>query len=166
MCRRSSWKSCQYLHDEITNSGKIALKLIGSNIACQSRYELIHTTLVKFLKTCSLTLFSFSIISTPSGLETWFADKVTFKDKVFTFYWGKTETRQAEVTNFRVNSFIRFRWLDDEDPKAYFELKMVYNELTSDYMLEVIDWADPDEVEDTKELWDSEIEKLKRVSGL
>ena len=39
-----------------------------------------------------------SIISTPSGLETWFADKVTFKDKVFTFYWGKTETRQAEVT--------------------------------------------------------------------
>ena len=99
-----------------------------------------------------------SIISTPSGLETWFADKVTFKDKVFTFYWGKT--------NFRVNSFIRFRWLDDEDPKAYFELKMVYNELTSDYMLEVIDWADPDEVEDTKELWDSEIEKLKRVSGL
>lgn len=34
-----------------------------------------------------------SIISTPSGLETWFADKVTFKDKVFTFYWGKTETR-------------------------------------------------------------------------
>ena len=30
-----------------------------------------------------------SIISTPSGLETWFADKVTFKDKVFTFYWGK-----------------------------------------------------------------------------
>ena len=29
MCRRSSWKSCQYLHDEITNSGKIALKRIG-----------------------------------------------------------------------------------------------------------------------------------------
>ena len=29
-----------------------------------------------------------SIISTPSGLETWFADKITFKDKVFTFKWG------------------------------------------------------------------------------
>ena len=28
--------------------------LIGSNIARQSRYELIHTTLVKFLKTCTL----------------------------------------------------------------------------------------------------------------
>ena len=28
---------------------------IGSNIARQSRYELIHTTLVKFLKTCTLS---------------------------------------------------------------------------------------------------------------
>ena len=28
MCRRSSRKSCQHLHDEITNSGKIALKRI------------------------------------------------------------------------------------------------------------------------------------------
>ena len=30
-------------------------KLIGSNIACQSRYELIHTTLVKFLKSNDLS---------------------------------------------------------------------------------------------------------------
>ena len=107
-----------------------------------------------------------SIISSPSGLETWFADKVTAKDKIFTFRWGKTETRQAEIANFRTNSFIRFHWLDDEDPKTYFELRMVYNELTSDYMLEVIDWAEPDEKEDMEELWQSEIEKLKRVSGL
>lgn len=33
-------------------------KLIGSNIARQSRYELIHTTLVRFLKTCMLTKLS------------------------------------------------------------------------------------------------------------
>ena len=33
-------------------------KLIGSNIACQSRYELIHTTLVKFLKANNLSALS------------------------------------------------------------------------------------------------------------
>ena len=33
-------------------------KLIGSNIACQSRYELIHTTLVKFLKANTLSRLS------------------------------------------------------------------------------------------------------------
>ncbi len=107
-----------------------------------------------------------SIISTASGLETWFADRVTAEGKIFTFRWGKTESRQAEVTNLRTNNFIRFHWLDDEDHKSYFELKMVYNELTSDYMLEVTDCVEPDEVDDIKDLWDSEIEKLKRVSGL
>ena len=106
-----------------------------------------------------------SIISTPSGLETWFADKVTFKDKVFTFYWGKTETRQAEVTNFRVNSFIRFRWLDDEDPKAYFELKMTNNELTNDFVLEITDFTNADEANDLRELWESQVDTLRRTCG-
>ncbi len=107
-----------------------------------------------------------SIISTASGLETWFADKADLDGKVFTFRWGKTETRQAEITNIRANNFIRLHWLDDEDPKSYFELKMVYNELTSDYMLEVTDYVDADEADDQKDLWDSDMEKLKRVSGL
>ena len=107
-----------------------------------------------------------SIISTPSGLETWFADKVTSSDKIFTFRWGKTESRQAEVVGIRTNSYIRFHWMDDEERKSYFELKVNYNELTEDLMLEVIDLAYPDEIEDVKDLWESDIEKLKRVSGL
>ena len=107
-----------------------------------------------------------SIISTPSGLETWFADKVFSKDKRFTFQWGKTEIREAEVINCRTNSFIRFHWLDDEDRKSYFEMRMIYNELTEDLMLEITDWAEPDEIEDLRDLWNSDIEKLKRVSGL
>jgi len=107
-----------------------------------------------------------SIISTPSGLETWFADKVNAEDKIFTFRWGKTESRQAEVVGIRTNSYIRFHWMDDEERKSYFELKVNYNELTEDLMLEVVDFAYPDEIDDVKDLWESDIEKLKRVSGL
>ena len=107
-----------------------------------------------------------SIISTPSGLETWFADKVTAKDKHFTFRWGKTESREEELIGCRTNSFVRFHWLDDEERKSYFELKIIYNELTEDLMLEVTDWAEPSEKEDVQDLWDSDIDKLRRVSGL
>ena len=107
-----------------------------------------------------------NIISTPSGLETWFADKVTAKNKTFTFQWGKTEIREAELINCRTNNFIRFHWLDDEESKSYFELRIAYNELTEDLMLEVTDWATPDEIEDLKDLWESDVEKLKRISGL
>ena len=106
------------------------------------------------------------IISTPSGLESWFADKVSAEDKIFTFRWGKTESRQAEVVAIRSNSYIRFHWMDDEERKSYFELKINYNELTEDLMLEVTDFAYPDETDDAKDLWESDIEKLKRVSGL
>lgn len=106
-------------------------------------------------------------ISTPTGLENWFADKVTKTgDKIFTFKWGKTETREAEIINLRTNSFIRFRWSDEAEEKAYFEFKMNYNELTTDYVLEITDFAEPDEVEDLIGLWNSQVETLKRVSGM
>lgn len=107
-----------------------------------------------------------SIISTPTGMETWFADKVTAQEKTWTFRWGKTEMRQAEVIGCRTNSYIRFRWLDDEDRKSFFEFRIVYNELTEEITLEVTDWAEKDETDDLKDLWDSDIEKLRRVSGL
>ena len=105
-------------------------------------------------------------ISAPSGLENWFADKVKANDKVFSFTWGKTEHRDAEVVNYRAYSFIRFHWMDDEDPKTYFEIKMCQNELTEDYSLEVTDFALPEEVEDQKGLWDSQIETLRRTCGM
>lgn len=104
-------------------------------------------------------------ISTPTGLEDWFADKVVSNDKNVTFYWGKTEEREAEITAIRAFSFIRFRWVDDESERDYFEIKMNYNELTSDFVLEITDFAEPDEMLDAKELWDSEVAKLRRTCG-
>ena len=69
-----------------------------------------------------------SAISTPTGLEGWFADRVQSDDKIVTFFWGKTEHRDAEIIAVRAFSFIRFRWLDDEYEREYFELKMTNNE--------------------------------------
>ena len=107
-----------------------------------------------------------NFIGTIGGLEAWMADKITECNGVYTFQWGKEETREAELLGCREGVYIRFHWLDDEEAKSYFELKIVYNELTEDLMLEVIDWAEPGEKEDVKDLWDSDIDKLRRVSGL
>ena len=105
-------------------------------------------------------------ISTPAGLERWFADKVTRNGKTYTFKWGKTESRDADITNTRSESFIRFHWKDDEEPKSFFEFKILFNELTSDHILEVTDFADPEDEEDTINLWNSQIDVLKRVFGV
>jgi uncharacterized protein YndB with AHSA1/START domain len=107
-----------------------------------------------------------SAISTPAGLEEWFADKVLSNDRVAIFFWGKTESREAEIVVIRAYAYIRFHWLDDENEKEYFEIKMSNNELTNDFVLEVIDFAEEDEVEDVKELWNSQIDRLRRTFGL
>ena len=106
-----------------------------------------------------------SAISTPAGLQRWFADEVSKSGKIYTFRWGKSEVRNAEIINMRYESFIRFHWMDYE-PRTYFELKMYYNELTTDHLLEVTDFAEADEEEDVRNLWDSQIEMLRRVFGL
>ena len=104
-------------------------------------------------------------ISTTAGLERWFADKVTRDGKTFTFCWGKTETRVANMINSRNDSFIRFHWVDEEDHKAYFEIKILHDELTGDHLLEIIDFADEDEEEDVINLWNSQISNLRRSCG-
>lgn len=106
-----------------------------------------------------------SAISTPTGLEGWFADRVQLDDKMVTFCWGKTEKREAEIMGMRAYSFIRFHWLDDENAQEYFELKMTNNELTNDFVLEITDFADRGEENDLRELWESQVDTLRRTCG-
>ena len=124
--------------------------------------EKIH---LEYLLNATSKSILWTAISTPTGLEGWFADKVQSDDKIVSFFWGKTEKRDAEIIAVRAYSFIRFRWLDDENEHDYFEIKMIYNELTSDYVLEITDFAEPDEVNDMKELWESQVSKLRRTCG-
>ncbi len=106
-----------------------------------------------------------SAISTPTGLVFCFEYSVLSDDKFVTFFWGKTEHRDAEIIAVRAFSFIRFRWLDDEYEREYFELKMTNNELTNDFVLEVTDFTAADEANDLRELWDSQVETLRRTCG-
>ena len=106
-----------------------------------------------------------SAISTPTGLEGWFADRVQSDDKIDNFFWGKTEKRTAEIIALRAYSFIRFRWLDNEVPREYFELKMTNSELTNDFVLEITDFAAESDVDDLRDLWDSQVETLRRTCG-
>lgn len=124
--------------------------------------EKIH---LEYLLSATSKNILWGAISTPAGLEEWFADKVVSDDKTVEFSWGKSEQRVAEIIAIRAYSYIRFRWKDDEGERSYFEMKMTYNELTHTYVLEVTDFAEPDEVDDMKELWESQIANLRRTCG-
>ncbi len=104
-------------------------------------------------------------IGTAAGLSPWFADRVDCFDRTFTFYWGKTEKRVAHLVAQRNGVYVKFRW-EDESPNTYFEMRISYNELTRENTLEVTDFAEKGESEDQKELWNSQIENLRRQSGM
>ena len=107
----------------------------------------------------------FNMLSTPGGLSEWFADDVNQRGKVFTFIWEGTE-QQAEVVLKKENKYIRYRWLDDDDDKAFFEFRITQDELTGDVSLLITDFSDEDEKNDSIDLWDSQIAELKHVIGL
>lgn len=106
----------------------------------------------------------FNRLSTAGGLNEWFADDVRVQGKKFTFVWDGHE-QIAEMVNRKDLKYVRFHWEDDEDDKAYFEFKLNVDELTNDVALIVTDFAEPDEVEDAKELWESQINELKHILG-
>ncbi|MCK5729851.1 MAG: SRPBCC domain-containing protein [Draconibacterium sp.] len=101
-------------------------------------------------------------LSTASGLTEWFADDVRLKGKFYTFIWEGSE-QTAEMTLRKENSLVRFTWENEDD--AYFEFKIVRDELTNDVSLLIVDFAEDDEQEETEELWNSQVSELKHVLG-
>lgn len=81
------------------------------------------------------------------------------------FVWGKTETQKAEILQHRNGIYVRYHWLDDENPKSFFEMKILCDELTMDVILVVTDFCEPDEKEEAIELWNNQIDSLKKALG-
>lgn len=114
----------------------------------------------------SSTKVLYTMISTPSGLSEWFADDVNIKDDVFTFFWdGSSE--EAKLLSKRKGESIKFQWLEDveEVEKTYFEIAIKIDELTNDVAIVITDFAEEDEIEEAQQLWENQINDLKKVIG-
>ena len=105
----------------------------------------------------------YSFLSESNGLSQWFADKVTFRDQVFTFTWDDEE-QKAKLVAMKENKFVRFRWLDD-DPQCYFEMEIVQDELTNDVALSITDFATEETIAERKLIWNNQINYLVGVIG-
>ena len=113
---------------------------------------------------------AWKLISTDHGLGRWIADNVVEEDGVISFTWGQPwadhHTLSANVVERQRNSHIRLRWVEEEDPEAFWEMRLKKSELTGDLCLCVIDYALQDEIEDLRSLWDGNMERLHMSSGL
>ena len=108
----------------------------------------------------------FQYLSTPSGLGEWFADNVNSRGENFTFIWDDSE-ENAKLIQKKNNERARFQWEEDEeeDNPYYFEFKIQVDDITNDVSLIVTDFAEEDEMEEAKMLWDNLISSLKQILG-
>jgi hypothetical protein len=116
---------------------------------------------LEYVLNCSPKVL-YNWLSTASGLSEWFADDVKVKGKIFTFIWEGSE-QIAEMALHKENKLVRFVWLDEDD--SYFEFRITQDELTGDVSLIIIDFAEENEIEGTKGLWDTQIADLKHMLG-
>ena len=108
----------------------------------------------------------YQYISTPSGLSEWFADNVNSRGEYFTFIWDGSQER-ARLTSKKSGEKVKFRWVDenDKDTDFYFEMRILEDEITKDVSLMIIDYADEEELEEAKLLWENQVSDLKHVIG-
>ena len=106
----------------------------------------------------------FTMLSTPSGLEEWFADTVNPHNDNYIFEW-EGEKKEAKIIAKKDSMFIRFKWLTDEYHDTYFEFTIVQDEMTSDVALVVTDFTSEEDREETIMLWNSQVADLRHVVG-
>ncbi|MBO4826307.1 MAG: hypothetical protein J5506_03585 [Prevotella sp.] len=110
------------------------------------------------------------LLSSAHGLEKWLADSVTREDDTLTFTWGQVwshhETRRALITEEIKQQRIRLRWEDESDDEAFWQMEIEKSDITNDYILIITDYAEDNDVDSLYDIWDNNLERLHRTTGL
>lgn len=118
---------------------------------------------VDFLLKASPTILYY-FMTTPSCLVRWFCDAVDITNEYYTFSWnGNTEV--AELMDDIEDERLRFKWLDGEDEDEFFEFRISTADITDETILEIVDFAWADEVDEQKQLWTTQVDKLRKETG-
>src|SRR5690606_19303233 len=117
---------------------------------------------LEFPVRCSPTIL-YEFLSTPVGLQEWFADKVDQREQVFNFTWnGATDV--AEQLEAFENEYVRYRW-DYYDEDEFFEFRIEQSPVTNETILRITDFAEKNDIKDQESLWDSQVHELKHRIG-
>ena len=100
----------------------------------------------------------FEFLSTSTGLQEWFADKVEDKDGIFRFGWNGS-SEEAEVVESEENKSIKFHWLNAPSDE-YFEFSIEKSEVPNQTILVINDFADKRDIKDQSRLWETQVKDL------
>ncbi len=117
---------------------------------------------LEFIFRASPTIL-YQFVTTPSCLIRWFCDEVDIQGDIYTFSWGGAE-EVAEMVDDIEDERVRFQW-ENADDHEFLEFRFERSPVTGETILEITDFCDEDEIDDQKQLWDSQIKTLRQETG-
>jgi uncharacterized protein YndB with AHSA1/START domain len=112
----------------------------------------------------SSTHILYQYISSPSGLQSWFADHVEAKNGRYIFKWEDGTETIAEILKNVTNKYIRFS-ISKSEPDEYMEFRVVQDDITDDVELVITEFVNEDEEDMAADIWDSAVDNLKHIIG-
>ena len=105
----------------------------------------------------------YRFLTAPDCLIRWFCETIDIEEDVYTFGWEGSE-EIAELVDDIEEERLRFIW-EEADDGEYLEFRMYKSPVTGETILEITDFADEDEVDDQKSLWESQVTVLRQETG-
>ena len=105
----------------------------------------------------------YQFLTVPECLVRWFCDYVDISEDVYTFGWEGSE-EDAELLDDIEEERLRFKWTDSEEDE-YLEFRMYKSAVTNETILEITDFCDEDEAQEQKDLWETQIQEMRKECG-
>lgn len=118
---------------------------------------------MEFIFRASPTIL-YTFLTTPACLVRWFCDEVDIHVNTYTFFWSGSE-EVAEILEDIEDERLRFRWLEAPSKNEYLEFDISQSPVTGETILVITDFCDEDELEDQKQLWESQMQELRKETG-
>lgn len=118
---------------------------------------------LEFIFRASPTIL-YKFLTTPSCLIRWFCDEVNIDGETYTFAWSGAEEIAVLIDDFE-DELVKFQWEDAESDEEFLIFKLTKSPVTNETILEITDHCDEDEIDDTKQLWESQIKVLRQETG-
>ncbi|MBS3914751.1 MAG: SRPBCC domain-containing protein [Bacteroidetes bacterium] len=112
----------------------------------------------------SSTNILYQYISSPSGLQSWFADNVQVNQGKFLFKWEDGTETLTEVIKNVTNKYIRFAIVNAPEDE-FMEFRVAQDDITGDVELIITEFVNEDEEEMAASIWDSAVDNLRHIIG-
>ncbi|MBT8219752.1 MAG: activator of HSP90 ATPase 1 family protein [Bacteroidia bacterium] len=105
----------------------------------------------------------YKFFTTPATLVRWFCDEVDIEKDVFTFVWEGSEEKAGLIDDFEDEKLV-WEW-EEGEANEFWEVKFDVSPVTGETIMTITEFCDDIDEEDTRQLWDSLVKRLRQETG-